>query len=196
MSNLCHAHMFERNCPFTKGFFAHLILIHQFLDSEPCSLGTKAMLFTSQVMQGDQSKPWKHGHSEQWRLDELQLRYRITKHNATAWKEEIITFSKPCHLAAQQFQTWYPVQSWSITSVPLTSALQLQIRGETRLVSHPPFQKGVWDNQNLCANAGGVDFASGFRLSFALITPGHLATWRNKKIYGDLRYSFPQVQWD
>lgn len=49
MSNLCHAHMFERNCPFTKGFFAHLILIHQFLDSEPCSLGTKAMLFTSQT---------------------------------------------------------------------------------------------------------------------------------------------------
>ena len=96
MSNLCHAHMFERNCPFTKGFFAHLILIHQFLDSEPCSLGTKAMLFTSQVMQGDQSKPWKHGHSEQWRLDELQLRYRITKHHATAWKAEIITFSKPC----------------------------------------------------------------------------------------------------
>lgn len=60
----------------------------------------------------------------------------------------------------------------------------------------PLFKRGVWENQNLCANAGGVDFASWFRLSFALITPGHLATWRNKKIYGDLRYSFPQVQWD
>lgn len=148
MLNLCHAHMFERNCLFIKGFFAHLILIHQFLDSEPCSLGTKAMLFTSQVMEGDQSKPWKHGHSEQWRLDKLQLLYRITKHHPTVWKAEIITFSK--HLAAKQFQT-YHIQVNHDASPSITFNVCLATpEFVVRLVSHPPFQK-VWENQNLCA---------------------------------------------